>query len=84
MALRKFQVVSISGWLTALVVLVAVLLIGGVQLPVSTQIFLVLAAIVPTFFVLTMTTGAPARSVTQILYDEEQIKPGVRQPRSGE
>ena len=72
MGLRKFQVIAICVWLTALALGVSLSLMLGVRLPPSTQVILLFAAVVPTFLCVILFRGAPPRSVTQILYDQEQ------------
>jgi hypothetical protein len=71
MALRKFQIILISAWLTVLVLLAATTVWLGVDVSRATQVLLVIAAIVPPTLALIVFRGPTPRSVKQMLYDHE-------------
>jgi hypothetical protein len=71
MGLRKFQLIAICVWLTVLAIGVGVSMVLGVRPSPAGQLLLVLAAVVPATLCVILFRGAPPRSVTQILYDQE-------------
>jgi hypothetical protein len=72
MALRKLQILLASCWLAVLLVGVATAVSLGVTVPPATQMLILVAAVVPPYLALTLFRGPSPRSVTQILYDQEQ------------
>ena len=71
MPLRRFQIILISAWIAVLLLGVATTVWLGVAVSRSTQLLLVVAAIVPPYLALIVFRGPSPRSVKQLLYDEE-------------
>jgi hypothetical protein len=69
---RRFQLMVIGGWLTAVAIFMGMALSFGPPPTVANQGFALLVAFVPPFLWLALVPmSAPTRSVTQILYDQE-------------